>query len=57
MIRHKIETVTLELDGDQPVEVMIQASIAISLKRIADMLEAKQKTDDQPLFEKVFGKV
>lgn len=50
-----IETGTIGLETDTKPDAVIQASIAISLKRIADMLEAKQKAAEKPLFEQVFG--
>lgn len=52
----QIETGPIGLDLDTNPTAVIQASIAISLKRIADALEKKQQTESKSLFEEVFGK-
>lgn len=55
MKQFKIETGPIGLEDDTKPDAVIQASIAISLKRIADALEADKDFKNKPLFEQVFG--
>lgn len=55
MKQFKIETGPIGLENDTKPDAVIQASIAISLKRIADALEGDKSFKDKSLFEQVFG--